>query len=90
MRLDLFLKVSRLVSKRSLANELCDRGQILINGVTGKPSRSVKAEDKIEIKRGPKVLIAVVLSIPRSKQVSKDVAHSLYEIVSETTDPEAI
>ena len=90
MRLDLFLKVSRIVSKRSIANELCDRGSITVNGGLGKPSRPVLVGDIIELKRGPKTFSALVLTIPASKQVSKDVARSLYEIVSETTDPDVI
>lgn len=87
MRLDLFLKVSRIVSKRSLANDLCDRGLIRVNDDLAKPAKNVHVGDQIEIKRESKKIKAVVLSIPGSNQVSKEIARSLYEIVSETIDP---
>ena len=50
MRLDKFLKVSRLIKRRTVANEACDAGRVLINGRTAKASAAVKAGDVIEIK----------------------------------------
>ncbi len=76
------------MSKRSLANDLCDRGTIKVNDALGKPSRAIQAGDQIEIRRGIKILIVNVLAIPDSKQVSKDVARSLYQILSETNTSE--
>lgn len=54
MRLDKFLKVSRLIKRRTVANEACDAGRVLINGRTAKASAAVKAGDVIEIQFGTK------------------------------------
>ena len=52
MRLDKFLKVSRLIKRRTVANEACDAGRVLVNGATAKASTKVKAGDVIEIQIG--------------------------------------
>lgn len=85
MRLDLFLKASRLILRRTLAQQFCDKGLVKINGIKAKSSREVKSADEITIKRGNKLLIIKVLQIPNSKQVSRQDAASLYEVVSEET-----
>jgi ribosomal 50S subunit-recycling heat shock protein len=82
VRLDLFLKASRLVLRRSIARQLCDLGRINVNGAAAKASKEIKAGDEIEIIRGEKRTVARVLEIPGSKQVSKQAAGSLVEIVS--------
>jgi ribosomal 50S subunit-recycling heat shock protein len=79
--LDLFLKASRLVLRRSVARQLCDKGRINVNGITAKASREVKIGDEIEIIRGEKRTLVRVSAIPGSKQVSKDAAALLVEIV---------
>lgn len=84
MRLDLFLKASRLILRRSLAQEFCDAGLVKLNGVKAKSSREVKAGDELEIKKGNRLLKTRVLEIPKSKQVARSEAANLYEIVSET------
>lgn len=63
MRLDKFLKVSRLIKRRSVANEACDAGRVLINGKQAKASTNVKKGDVIEIKFGMKTVEAEVLDI---------------------------
>lgn len=83
MRLDLFLKSSRLILRRTLAQEFCDAGLVKINGVKAKSSREVKQNDQIEIKRFQHILKVRVLQIPKNKQVSRQAASSLFEIVSE-------
>jgi ribosomal 50S subunit-recycling heat shock protein len=83
MRLDLFLKSSRLILRRSLAQEFCDSGRVKINGVKAKSSREVKVNDEIQIKRSNRILIVRVLQIPSNKQVSRQAASSLFEVVSE-------
>lgn len=83
MRLDLFLKSSRLILRRSLAQEFCDAGLVKINGLKAKSSREVKVNDEIEIKRSQKLLTVRVLQIPKNKQVSRQEASSLFEVVSE-------
>lgn len=83
MRLDLFLKSSRLILRRSLAQEFCDAGLVKVNGVKAKSSREVKINDEIEIKRSQKILTVRVLQVPTVKQVSRQAASSLFEVVSE-------
>lgn len=63
MRLDKFLKVSRLIKRRSVANEACDAGRVLINGKQAKASTNVKKGDVIEIQFGMKTVKAEVLDI---------------------------
>lgn len=83
MRLDLFLKASRLILRRSLAQEFCDAGLIFVNGAKAKSSKEIKANDEIEIKRRTRITKIKVLEVPAKKQVSKDQAANLYEIISE-------
>ena len=91
MRLDLFLRASRLAVRRTQAQELCEAGAVLVNGVAARSSREVRAGDEITLKRPRSILTVRVRAIPSAKQVSKDSAASLYEIVSsqilETDDP---
>ena len=88
MRLDLYLKASRLIVRRSLAQEFCDAGLISVNGARAKSSREVKANDRIEIKRHNRLTLVRVLLVPEKKQVSKQDAASLYEIISEERTPD--
>ena len=83
MRLDLFLKTSRLISRRSLAQEFCDAGLIKINGAVSKSSKEVRPGDQIEIKRRDRLIRLKVLLVPAKKQVSKQAAQDLFEILSE-------
>ncbi len=66
MRLDKFLKVSRLIKRRTVANEACDAGRVSVNGKTAKASVKVKAGDIIEIAFGQKTVKAEVLSLAES------------------------
>lgn len=83
MRLDLFLKVSRLMPRRTVAQEFCDAGRISVNGMKAKSSRDVKAGDELEIRRTHKYLKVLVKDLPTGKQVSKQAAPDLYEIVEQ-------
>lgn len=87
MRLDLFLKTSRLILRRSLAQEFCDAGFVKINNLKAKSSREVKAGDEIEIKKSNRLTKFKVLEVPDKKQVSRTDAANLYQIVSEETLP---
>ena len=91
MRLDLFLRASRLAVRRTQAQELCEAGAVLVNGVAARSAREVRAGDEITLKRPRSILTVRVRAIPSAKQVSKDAARSLYEIVSsqilESDDP---
>lgn len=90
MRLDLFLKTSRLVPRRTIARQLCDAGRIHVNGVAAKASKELKQGDELTIVRGEKRMVARVLEIPASKQVSKQSGSSLVEIVSRQTVEEPL
>ena len=84
MRLDLFLKISRLIPRRSLAQEFCDAGRIRVNGSKAKSSKEIKEGDQIQIKRRDRVTDLVVSSVPATKQVSKASVGDLYQVVGET------
>lgn len=83
MRLDLFLKTSRLVLRRSLAQKFCDANLVKVNGAAAKSSKEIKLSDEIEIKRGNRLTRLKVLEVPDKKQLSREYAANLYEILSE-------
>ena len=76
MRLDKYLKVSRLIKRRTVANEACDAGRVLINGKTAKASANVKEGDVIEIQFGTRAVKVEVLDVQET--VRKDEAKELY------------
>jgi ribosomal 50S subunit-recycling heat shock protein len=84
VRLDLFLKVSRLCPRRTLAQELCDAGFVLLNGRPAKSAHAVKAGDIITIRRRDREVTARVLKEPPSRNVSRRDADQLVEVVSES------
>ena len=82
MRLDKFLKVSRLIKRRTVANEISDQGRVFINDRLAKPSTHVKEGDKLTIEYYNKTLIVEILRVPLgnvSIQESKD----LYKVIEE-------
>lgn len=79
MRLDKFLKVSRVIKRRTVANEVCDAGRVLINGRVAKPSAEVRPGDLLEIAFGSGKSRIRVLAVKET--VRKDEAGSLYEIL---------
>ncbi|MCR5154065.1 MAG: RNA-binding S4 domain-containing protein [Lachnospiraceae bacterium] len=76
MRLDKYLKVSRLIKRRTIANEACDAGRVLINGKVAKASADVKVGDVIEINFGNKAVKAEVTKILETTR--KDEAAELF------------
>ena len=76
MRLDKFLKVSRLIKRRTVANEACDAGRGLINDRPAKASAQVKAGDVLEIQFGSKAVKVEVLDVQET--VKKETAQELY------------
>lgn len=76
MRLDKFLKVSRLIKRRSVANEACDAGRVLVNGKPAKASVQVKTGDVLEILFGTKSVKVQVLNVQET--VRKEEAQELY------------
>ncbi len=79
MRLDKFLKVSRIIKRRTVANEACDAGRVSINGKTAKASAEVKAGDVIEIRFGERLFKAEVLNV--TEHVAKGDASELYKVI---------
>lgn len=80
MRLDKFLKVSRIIKRRTVANEACDAAHISVNGKQAKASYDVKVGDVIEVTFGQRTLKVRVLDV-REYTVKADAA-SLYEVIS--------
>jgi len=79
MRLDKYLKVSRLVKRRSVANELCDAKHVEVNSKTARASYEVKAGDEIAISTGPHKTRARVISV--SEYATKETAAGMFEII---------
>ena len=81
MRLDKYLKVSRVIKRRTLANEVADAGRVLVNGKPAKASYTVKLGDIIELTFGNRPVKIRVLSDVEQK--GKDVAREMFEIIEE-------
>ena len=79
MRLDKYLKVSRLIKRRTVANEACDNGRISVNGRVVKASYDVKPGDRIEISMDPRTVSVEVLQV--AETVRKDDAAGMYKEV---------
>ena len=79
MRLDKYLKVSRLIKRRTVANEACDGGRVSVNGRVVKAAYDVKIDDEIEIRFGSKALKIRVTDV--REQVGKSDAATLYEVI---------
>jgi len=83
MRLDIFLKTSRLCPRRAVAQQLCDAGFVLLNGRRAKSAHVVKMGDEIVLRRRDRETIARVVSVPTTSNVSRRDAKQLIEIISE-------
>ena len=79
MRLDKYLKITRLIKRRTIANEACDAGRILVNNALAKASYQVKEGDIIEISFGKTPIKAKVIKI--SEYANKDTAAELYQLL---------
>ena len=77
MRLDKYLKVSRLIKRRTVANEACDNGRISVNGRVVKASYDVKVGDRLEIAMGARTVAVEVLQV--AEAVKKDDAAAMYK-----------
>ena len=77
MRLDKYLKVSRLIKRRTVANEACDNGRISVNGRVFKASYEVKVGDRIEISMGARTVAVEVVQV--ADNVRKDDAGAMYK-----------
>ncbi|HEP1832996.1 TPA: RNA-binding S4 domain-containing protein [Streptococcus suis] len=81
MRLDKYLKVSRIIKRRTVAKEVTDKGRIKVNGILAKSSTDLKVNDQVEIQFGNKLLTVKVLEMKDSTK--KEDALKMYEIISE-------
>ena len=82
MRLDKYLKVSRLIKRRTVANEACDAGRVIVNGKIARASYDVKVNDVIELQLGARTVKAKVVSV--TEHAKKDEAALMYEIIAES------
>ena len=79
MRLDKFLKVSRVIKRRTVAQDACGTGRVLVNGAVAKSGKQIKIGDEITIEFGKEPLTIKVVAL--SETVRKEDADSLYEVV---------
>ena len=82
MRLDKYLKVSRLIKRRTVAKDVAMAERILVNGKLAKPSKDIKVSDIITIEFGTKIVNVRVLSI--DEKTKKELSSTMYELVDET------
>lgn len=82
MRLDKYLKVSRIIKRRTVAKEVADKGRIKVNGILAKSSTDLKLDDQVEIRFGSKLLTIKVVEMKDSTK--KEDALKMYEMISET------
>jgi len=82
MRLDVFLKISRLVPRRTIAQEMCEGGAVKLNGLRAKSAREVREGDLLSIRRRARLTTVRIVSIP-NKPPSKHDAPLLYETITD-------
>lgn len=87
MRLDKYLKVSRIIKRRTVANDACAGGRVSLNGRVAKPGAEVKAEDILEIRFGNRVGKYRILNV--AETVRKEGAAELYEVLQEDAQTKA-
>jgi len=87
MRLDKYLKVSRLIKRRTVAKDACDGGKVSVNNRVAKAGTEIAPGDMIQISYGSKVTMVKVMTTPAS--ISADKAHEIYEFVSEIRKDDA-
>ncbi len=81
MRLDKYLKVSRIIKRRTVANEACDAGRVTVNGKVARASYDVKVGDVLEIAFGERTVKAEILDV--SETVRKESAAMMYKIIEQ-------
>ena len=81
MRLDKYLKVSRIIKRRTVANEACDAGRVMVNGKIARASYDVKQGDLIDLQLGARAIKVKVVSV--NEFAKKEDAASMYEITAE-------
>jgi len=87
VRIDLFLKTSRLVKRRSIAQEMCDAGRVLVNGVAAKPAKEIKPGDAIRLCSAARIIDLEVLAVPASSKNVVTPPAELYRVTGEQRVP---
>ena len=88
MRLDLFLKLSRLCPRRSIAQQLCDAGFVLLNGrAANKSAHAVKESDLITLRHRHRETTVRVTSVPAGRNVSRQAANEMIDVIAERDLP---
>lgn len=85
MRLDLFLKTSRLVKRRAVAQEMCREGRVLVNGREAQPAKEVKQGDRVTVRYASRHLEVEVAALP--KPPARRAAEELYRLTADTRVP---
>ena len=83
MRLDLYLKLSRLVPRRTGAKEHCDAGEVRVNGQAAKAGRDVRLGDRITVLLPSREITVEVLALPSGRSVAKSAARELFRVIGE-------
>lgn len=81
MRLDKYLKVSRLIKRRTLAKEVSDQGRVKVNGQVAKAGTTVSVEDELEIRLGNRIIVVIVTGL--SEHANKENAKTMFEVIKE-------
>lgn len=83
MRLDQYLKLSRLVPRRGAARDLCDAGAVDVNGARAKPGRPVRPGDQLAVRLPSREVEVEVLEVPAARSVARARARTLYRVLAE-------
>ena len=81
VRLDLFLKTSRLVKRRTVAQEMCGAGKVLVNGHEAKPAKEIGPGDKLRLSYSTRIIEIEVLSVPAASKNVKSLPEELYRVI---------
>ena len=87
MRLDLFLKTSRLVKRRTVAQEMCDAGRVLVNGRVAKPAKEIGPGDSLRLSFSTRTIDIEVLKVPASSKNVKSLPEELYRVTADQKIP---
>ena len=87
VRIDLFLKATRLVKRRTIAQEMCDAGRVLVNGAPAKPAKEIKAGDALRLSYPSRIIDIEVLVVPASSKNIKAPPEDLYRVTGEQRLP---
>ena len=88
MRLDLFLKTSRLVKRRTVAQEMCGAGRVLVNGHEAKPGKEIGPGDTLRLSYSTRTIDIEVLTVPASSKNVKSLPEELYRVISDQRIPQ--